>query len=104
MIKAGELDRTITIIEFTESENSFGEREKVWTELATVRAAKRSMNNRDVMKSQGVVNAPEGKFLIRYRAGLKTSQRIIYEEQHYEITAVEEIGRRVGQMIFVRAA
>lgn len=104
MIRAGELDRTITIIEHTISRNSFGEEERLWSDIATVRAAKRGLNNKDVMRSHGVASAPEGKFLIRWRADVRTQQRVIFEERHFEITATEELGRRQGLMLFVRAA
>lgn len=104
MIRAGELDRRITIIEMTATENEIGEQVDLWTVVAEVRAAKKVLSSRDVMRSQGVVNAPQGKFVIRWRDGLKTNQRIIYDEETFDIESIEEIGRKRGLTLFVRAA
>ena len=104
MIKAGELDRIVTLLEMTSTEDDVGDQIDLWTVVAEVRAAKKALSSRDVMRTQGVVNAPQGKFVIRWRDGVTTKQRIIYDEQQFDIESIEELGRKQGLVIYVRAA
>ncbi len=95
--KVIKLDREITIQSFTEVQNSFGEKEITFSDLATVRAAIEYGN-------RGTTEAFEAKretattsifFTIRYHVDYKSKKnRIVYEAQNYDIISVIEAGAR----------
>lgn len=95
--KVIKLDREITIQSFTEVQNSFGEKEITFSDLATVRAAIEYGN-------RGTTEDFEAKretattsifFTVRYNSTYKSKKnRIVFEAQNYDIIAVIETGAR----------
>lgn len=95
-MRAGKLDRRIRIERKETSTDSMGGITESYRELATVSAelVPQSARERflaDVERSERMV-----MFRIRYRRDVKATMRIAYRNQLYDITGVQEIGRRDG--------
>lgn len=100
-MKAGPLDRRITIERFTESRNEWNEPVFTWLPLTTVWANSRDASAGESYRAQSVSAEITTRFTIRYSsqvADVNPKDRIVYEGRLYNITAVREAkdGRRVA--------
>src|SRR5690625_209968 len=100
-MKAGPLDRRITIERFTTEKNEWNEDVEIWAPLVTVWCAKRDASASESYRAQSVSAQITTRFTIRYSsqvADVNPKDRIIYEGRPYNITAVREAkdGRRVA--------
>lgn len=95
-MRAGLLDRKITLQTQTETLNSFREVVKTWTDLVTVRAQVTPMRGNEIYKADRPVSLKTTKFVIRYRTDLDEEVRIKYKNEYYNVVHIAEIGRRVG--------
>jgi len=96
------MDRKITIQNFTETTNSYGETVQTWTDFATVWADVKQQSARETW-SAGKISEVEKTFTIRYMDGITSEMRIQYDGQNYQITgAPREIGRREGLEIMTK--
>ena len=94
-MRAGKLDRRITIRRYTTTRNDFGEDIRAWSDVATVWAQQRPNRGAERFAAQQIVGSRVLTFHIRYRADLTTADRIYYNDREYNIVDVREIGRRV---------
>lgn len=100
-MRAGELDRRVTIERYTTEKNEWNEDVEVWAPLATVWCAKRDVSAGESYRAQSVSAQITTRFTIRYSsqvADVNPKDRLIYEGRVYNITAVREAaeGRRVA--------
>lgn len=95
-LKAGDLDRRITIQAFVEAQDSYGAPVETWQDVATVWAQIMPTRGREFWDAQQVVGEETLTIRIRWRPGMSVQNRIAYEGQIYDIASVAEIGRRVG--------
>ena len=100
---AGSLNRRVSIYASTETTNSVGETHQAWSKVATVWAARQSLALREVNRMSALQETAEGKFEIRYRAGITTGMEVECEGRRYAIVAVDEVGNRVGLALLVKA-
>ncbi|WP_421925483.1 phage head closure protein [Neoaquamicrobium sediminum] len=96
-MRAGKLDRRVTIRRLTETgRNAFNEPIVEWADVATVWAQQRPNRGSERFAAAQVNGTAVMTFHIRYRSDLSTTDRILYEGREYEIVAPpREIGRRV---------
>lgn len=102
-VRAGRLDRRITIQTFTESQNSVGEPIKTWSNLATVWAAKLDVTGREAFTGVERYAEVDTKFKIRWRDDLSVEMRISYDGRYYDIVHIAEIGRQEALEIMATA-
>lgn len=100
-MKAGPLDRRITIERFTTEKNEWNEDVEVWAPLVTVWANRRDASAGESYRAQSVSAQITTRFTIRYSsqvADVNPKDRIRYEGRLYNIVAVREAaeGRRVA--------
>jgi SPP1 family predicted phage head-tail adaptor len=100
----GKLDRRITIQVRVQTHGTDGFVSETWADLFSVYAARenvaagrRSSSGLDVSTSGEV-------FTIRYRSGISTAHRLLFEGRPYAITSVTEIGRREGMRLTAETA
>jgi SPP1 family predicted phage head-tail adaptor len=93
-MRAGKLDRTITIQRQTETVSASGAVASAWTNLATVRAEMVQLSAGEFLASFGEADTTAIVFRVRYLAGIKNEDRVSYEGQFYDLKQVAEIGRR----------
>ena len=108
-MRAGRIDRRITIQEATRTQDALGEPVPAWSFLATVwaevRAARGGGGEREGEGEK--LEATELRlFRIRYSSTVSSvgpQHRIIYDGKTYDIRAVAQIGRREGLAITAEA-
>ena len=87
-MRTGRLRHRVKIQDYTESQNTFGETTKTWTDYATVWAAIEPVKGREFWESQQVNAEITTKITMRYLAGIKPKMRILYGIRIFEIDSV----------------
>jgi len=93
-MRAGRLRHKVTIQDYTESQNTFGEVTKNWTDYATVWAAVEPVKGREFWESQQINAEITTKVTLRYLAGVKPKMRILYDTRIFEIDSVINVDER----------
>jgi SPP1 family predicted phage head-tail adaptor len=95
-MRAGTLDRTITIQAFSSTVDDYGTPTETWTDFATVRAALVQASTDEYLRAYGETDALAVIFRTRWLDGLTTEHRVVYDGRNLNIREVKEIGRRKG--------
>lgn len=95
-MRAGKLDRTITIQRFAATVDELGTPVQTWTDLATVRAQLVQQNTEEFIRGFGASDETAVIFRIRWLDGVTNADRIVYAGQNHNIKETKEIGRRRG--------
>lgn len=95
-MRAGKLDRTITLQRKTEGKNQHHGSVTAWTDIATVRAEIVTQSASEFLTGFGEAEAGTIVFRIRYLAGITTADCVTYAGQAYDLKEITEIGRRRG--------
>lgn len=93
-MRAGRLDRTITIQRLAESVSPAGTVTDTWADIATARAELVSNTLTETGYAFGEADNDALVFRIRFRADITTSDRVSYEGRAYDLVGIVEIGRR----------
>jgi SPP1 family predicted phage head-tail adaptor len=97
-LRAGELDRRITLERFTATQDpGSGEEVQAWDTLATVWASKKDISDGERFAASEVQAAISTRFVIRYSsqvADLNAKDRLVCEGHTYQVVGVKETGRR----------
>ena len=105
-MKAGRLDRRITIEDFTCTVNDREEPVKSWAAISGgsgIPAQVTQSGGRELWEVRKENADVECVFKIRYLAGLNERQRISYNGRYYGIYRIEEINRREGFNLYAIA-
>jgi SPP1 family predicted phage head-tail adaptor len=95
-VHVGEIDQRVVIQRLTLTPDGSGGNVKSWTELATVWCHVRPKSGRESVGSDRVEGSASYLFVIRYRAGLRDSDRIVWKGVSYNIRAIHDrSGRRL---------
>ena len=98
MIRAGRLDRRITLQSLTVAKGASGGMKKTWANFATgIAAAVRNLsgNERQASSAGGQVAEVRTEFTIRYRTGVTADMRVLYAGAVYNIRHVNDwMGKR----------
>lgn len=98
-MRAGQLDRRITIESQSVAANSFGEEIPTWGTLVTVWAQALPLRDVETYQSDQFDAQRWVKFRIRWRSDVTITEkcRLLHDDgQYYNITGVSELGRREG--------
>lgn len=93
MIDIGKLDRPITIETPILATDSYGQKIKTFALFATTRANVKLGSEKEDFNSEQFTSVNETIFKIRYRPGVNTSMRIVYNGNNYDILGIKELGR-----------
>lgn len=105
LMRAGALDRTITVERSTEIVAPSGHVSTVWQPLMTVRAEVREQTADEVATGFGETEAETLIFVVRWHpAPITTGDRITHAGRVYNIKQIAEIGRRRGWKLRAVAA
>lgn len=105
-MRAGDLDRRITIRRNTPTTDDFGQEVPGWADLATVWASKQDVRDSERFTAAATGASLTTRFQIRWSsalADLSPEDQLVCEGRTYSISAVKEIGRRVGLEITAAA-
>jgi len=98
-MRAGELDRRITLERVTTTWDEFNAPVEKWSTIATVWASKKDVRDGERMRADAVSSEISTRFRIRYSAAvedLTPKDRVTYSGRVYDIFSVKEIGSREG--------
>lgn len=105
-MRAGELDRRITIQRATTTTNAFNEPVQTWADLVTVAAGKQDVRDSERWAAGEVGADITTRFQIRWSstvANVDERDRLLFDGRVYGIQHVKEIGRREGLEITATA-
>jgi len=95
-MKAGKLDRKITIQAATHTVDAYGVPAPAWSTFATMRAQLIQGSTEEFIRAGGAAPEAVAVFRIRWIAGVTTSHRILHGGATFNIKELKEIGRRRG--------
>lgn len=95
-MRAGKLDREITIQRFTSTVDDDGTPVQDWTDVATVRAEIVQASTEEFIRGFGASDETVIIFLTRWLDGITNADRIVYVGNSHNIKETKEIGRRKG--------
>ena len=95
-MRAGKLDRVITIQQFTNTVDDDGTPVQTWTDVATVRAQLVQSSTDEYIAARGAVDKAAAIFRIRWLDGITNAVRIVYDGENFNLKETKEIGRREG--------
>lgn len=98
-LRAGELDRPITIEHKGVQRNSIGEEIETWGTWARCFAKFEPQGGGESIESTQRTAAQTAKFTIRYRAGVTPQMRIQHDGRPWDIVDVASPDRRVSLVI-----
>lgn len=93
-MRAGKLDRIITIQRLTSTVDQYGQVLETWADLATVRAQLIQATTEEFMKGWGASTEAATAFRIRHMDGITPADRVTYQGRAYDLKEIKEIGRR----------
>lgn len=89
------LDRQITIEQVSTTRGANGSVIETWSTFASPWAKKTDINGTEKFQSDQRLSEVNAIFRIRYRPGVTTKMRILYDDVYYDIQGPpKEIGRR----------
>lgn len=86
------------------SANVHGEQVESFTTYAAVWAQKLEGGGREAFVAQTTYASTDMRFRIRHRTDVLVTDRVSYDGRTFDILGINEIGRREGLELFVRAA
>lgn len=96
----GKLDRWIVIQRSTDTQDEYGSPVKVWSTLATLRAAYNPVSDGEKFAAGEVASTLSARFIVRYGAvwaDVSSLDRLTFEGKTYDIVGAKEVtaeGRR----------
>ena len=95
-MRAGKMDRWITIEQFTAVQDSYGQETETWTEFAKVWAEKVDIKARERFAAAQDIAEETTRFRLRWLAGITPKMRIVLDDKTFNIEGIAELGRRAG--------
>lgn len=105
-MKAGSLDRRVTILRATNARNSFNEQVATWNTVATVWAAVAPISDGERLRAGESLATRKHRFTVRHSAlmaTVDTRDRLKFEGREFDVNGVKELGRREGYEITATA-
>lgn len=93
-MRAGKLDRIITIERATHAIDANGVATSSWSPLVTLRAAIVKNATTEQMRDRGATTEARITFHAWWRPGITVADRVAFDGAHFSIVGLEEIGRR----------
>jgi len=95
-MRAGRLDRLVTIRQVTTAQDTYGQPIETWTDLDTVWAHRQELRGAEAWQARQVVATVNSKYIIRWRNDVTVLHRLKDGDTEYDIHHVGELGRRDG--------
>jgi len=95
-MRAGQLDREITIQRVATTIDDAGTPVEAWAEVATLRAQQVSTSTAEYIRNYGASDDTVIVFRTWWIEGITNADRVVYAGQNFNIKETKEIGRRNG--------
>lgn len=103
-MRAGALDRRVTILQRTVTQDDAGQAVESYSEVAEVWAEVTDLRGREFFAAASVNSEMVTRFRLRYRGDVTTKHRLGHAGRQYDIIQNPiEIGRRAGIEVLARA-
>lgn len=100
----GKMDRRVTVQVRVVSKDAAGGRVETWADAFEGWAEAVRVKQNEAIAADADRNTEERQFRMRYRTGIASgTHRILYQLRFYDITAIEEEGRRESILITCQA-
>ncbi|MFJ3316120.1 phage head closure protein [Herbaspirillum huttiense] len=100
-MRAGQLNRKISIQRKLEIKNDAGDIVKSWSELSITWARKIDISGRELEAAMSISSEVSVKFLVRYREDVEHGMRIVLEGKAYRvISALDKKGNREELQVY----
>jgi SPP1 family predicted phage head-tail adaptor len=90
----GALDQRITLQARSVTTDAFGQDTITWVDIATVWAQCQAVRGREFFAAAQVQQEQTVKVRIRYRTGISTLTRLLWQGRAHDITGVVPVGRK----------
>ena len=101
-MRAGKLDRLLTIRQPTETRDGHGGVVKSYATLATVHGGMVPLAGSRLLEAAQFIDGAQLRFEIRWRDDVYKSMLIRHDGRDYQILRIDEIGRRRGLHIWAK--
>jgi head-tail adaptor len=95
-LRAGAMDRVITIQGVVVSIDAFGSTAETWSDLITTRAQLITSSAKEFIHDYGASSVTTSIFRTRYVPDITLANRVLYDGGTYLLKEIAEIGRRRG--------
>ncbi|MCA0257139.1 MAG: phage head closure protein [Proteobacteria bacterium] len=95
-MRAGRLDRVITIQQYTETVNDLGTPSFAWASLTVMRAQIIQTNTEEFIRAFGASDETVIIFRTRFHDGVALADRVVFDGDIFNIKDIKEVGRRRG--------
>ena len=95
-MRAGTLDRTITIERATTAVDDFGTSQETWASFARMRAHVIQATTEEFMRGYGASSEAVIIFRIRHHPGITLADRVCFDGRLFDLKEIKELGRREG--------
>ena len=105
-MRAGAMDRRITLERFAETRDEYNEPVRAWSPLATRWASYEPLSDGERFRASETAANASARFVIRWStavADLNPRDRLVFEGKTFDIVHVKEVGRRKGLEITAAA-
>lgn len=100
MVMAGQLDRDVTFQSVVESSNDYNEEVPTYSDAFTTFAKVTELQGKEDYEGHQKQNRADIRLKIRFREDVTLQHRFVYKDQTYDITSIQELGRRDALAIF----
>lgn len=95
-MRAGKLDRVITLERATETIDGNGTPQSAWAPIATMRADVIEASTDEFIRGYGAEGMNVVVFRTRFIEGITVADRVAYDGAAFDIKGINELGRRRG--------
>lgn len=99
MVVAGRLDREVTFQSVVEIKNNFNELVPTFSDAFTTFAKVTELLGKEGYEGEQKQNRSDIRLKIRFREDISIEHRFVYNNQTYDITSIQELGRRDALLI-----
>ena len=92
-VRAQALRRQIRVERKVGVPDAVGGETITYSTRATLHAEVKPVSGREPLVGQQYVEGEQYEFIVRYRADVQLTDRVVWKGNHYDITALQEIGR-----------
>jgi SPP1 family predicted phage head-tail adaptor len=93
-VRAGKLDRVITIERVAQTLDAYGVPQETWSPVATLRAEIVDQSDDETIGEGGAVSKTVLTFRTRFLDGVTLADRVVYQGEILDLKGTKEIGRR----------
>lgn len=95
-MRAGSLDRTITLQRSVSVIDDYGSPAETWADVVTLRAQKIQSSTEEYIRDSGASDETTIIFRTRWVDGVTNADRLIFEGVIHNIKEIKELGRQDG--------